>query len=98
MSYDSFSSLPPEEDQQFVVFEQRTVESSKKAQTIGWAVAGGVLLFVLITVFSNWGTLHKPSEEEPAEEEHAAAAPTPPPAPLPTPAAVPTPPPAPAAA
>lgn len=70
MNYESFSSLPPEEERQFVVFEQRTVESAKKANVIGIVVAGAFALLTLIIVMSYWGTLpkNKFGEEEPAAE------------------------------
>ncbi len=37
--YKNFTSLPPEEEQQFVVFEERTNKSLKKAKFIGAIVA-----------------------------------------------------------
>ncbi len=49
MSYQNFTSLPPEQEQQFVVFERQSVESSKKALTLG-LIAGGALGLLLIIV------------------------------------------------
>lgn len=46
MSFSDFSSWPRDQEQSFVVYEQRASESSKKALTIG-AIAG-ILFFVLM--------------------------------------------------
>src|SRR5438876_432598 len=47
MSYMDFSSWPRDQEQQFVVFEQRTSESSKKAMTLGIIVSA---IFLVIGV------------------------------------------------
>ncbi len=52
MNYVDFTSLPPEEEAKFVVFEQRTQESAAKAIKIGAITAGIVGLFLVIVVFS----------------------------------------------
>ncbi len=49
MSYQNFTSLPPEQEQHFVVFERQSVESSKKALTMG-LIAGGALGLLLIII------------------------------------------------
>ena len=46
MSYSNFTSLPPEQEQQFVVFERQSAESSKTAMTMG--IITGVVLFVFL--------------------------------------------------
>ena len=83
MSYSNFTSLPPEEEQQFVVFERRTVEESKRAMTLGW-ISGGVVGLILIVLYFTSDppkTLHADALESdiPAEEEkrQPATAPTP---------------------
>lgn len=46
MSFSDFSSWPRDQEQSFVVYEQRAVESSKKAVTI--ATIAGVAFFLLM--------------------------------------------------
>jgi hypothetical protein len=53
MSYSNFSSLPPEEEQQFVVFERRSVEASRKAMTIGLISSGLLGLFITVLVLTS---------------------------------------------
>ena len=53
MSYSNFSSLPPEEEQHFVVFERRSVEASKKAMTIGLITSGLLGLFITVLVLTS---------------------------------------------
>jgi len=88
MSYESFSSLPPEEERHFAVFEEFTQQNAKRANVIGIVAAlafGGVLVGI---VAAFWGSMPKPKFDEGAEEETAAAsAPAPTPAPAPAPAA-----------
>jgi cytoskeletal protein RodZ len=50
--YRDFSSLPPDKEQQFVVFEKTSVESADKAKKIGMIVSGIFGLVVVIVVFS----------------------------------------------
>ena len=45
--YKDFTSLPPDKESQFIVYEKQSVEASKKAMKIGMIVAG---IFGLITV------------------------------------------------
>lgn len=73
MTYESFSSLPPHEEQQFVVFEQRTAESAKKAMVIGTGVAGSLFLVILIVVIAFWGPLKE--FDAGAEDSPGASAP-----------------------
>ncbi len=52
MHYVDFTSLPPEEEATFVVYEARTQETAKKALKIG-AIVGGILgVLMVIIVFS----------------------------------------------
>ncbi len=48
-----FTSLPPEEEAQFIVYEQRSRYWSKKALTIGSIAAGVFGLLIIIIVFSH---------------------------------------------
>ena len=47
MSYMDFSSWPRDQEQTFVVYEQRTADSSKQALMIGLVAAVGVLVIAL---------------------------------------------------
>ena len=47
MSYTDFSSWPREQEQTFVVYEQRAAESSKKAFMIGAITAAAVFVIAL---------------------------------------------------
>jgi hypothetical protein len=47
MSYSDFSSWPRDQEQAFVVYEQRASESSQKAFTLG-AIIGAAFLFVMV--------------------------------------------------
>ncbi|HUH04965.1 MAG TPA: hypothetical protein VML75_23370 [Kofleriaceae bacterium] len=53
MSYSNFTSLPPDQESTFVVYEQRTQESSKTAMKAG--IIAGAIFFVLtlLIVFSH---------------------------------------------
>lgn len=51
MSYMDFSSWPREQEQSFVVYEQRSVESQKTAFTIGIVVAIAALV-VAVGIFA----------------------------------------------
>lgn len=48
-----FTSLPPEEEAQFIVYEQRTQYWSKKALRIGAIAAGIFGILIIIVVFSH---------------------------------------------
>jgi cytoskeletal protein RodZ len=48
MEYTNFTSLTPEEERTFVVYERRTVETGKKAWTIGAIVGGAFFLLVMV--------------------------------------------------
>lgn len=52
MEYQNFSSLPPEQERSFVVYERTSVEAGKKALTFG-VISGLVFgVFVIALVFS----------------------------------------------
>src|SRR6185503_11466820 len=93
--YQDFSSWQPEQERHFVVFEQRTMESSKRAWTVG-AIAGAAMFFVVIMVVLGFKP-DKSSSEAAAQEgddsmkSEPAPAPAPAPAPTPAPAATPDP-------
>ena len=50
--YQDFSSWQPEQERHFVVFEQRTIESSKRAWTVGAVAAAGFFVLVVMVVLS----------------------------------------------
>ena len=97
MSYMDFSSWPRDQEQTFVVYEQRANESSKKATAVG-IIAALAVLFVMLGIYAgvppetrdmtksmNMSNLTKkstkPSESAPAPAPAPAAAPAPAPAP-----------------
>ena len=100
MSYMDFSSWPREQEQSFVVYEQQSAESSKKAFTAALIAGVGVLVLLVgiyagveperrdMTKDMNMSNLtkkaKKPAEEAPAPKQEAPA-----PAPAPAPAAAP---------
>jgi hypothetical protein len=99
MSFSDFSSWPRDQEQSFVVYEQRNSESSKKAFTLG-SIAGLVFLVLMVGIYAgvepdrrdlskdmNMSNLSKKSRKT-----EAAPAPTPAPAAAPAeaPAAAPT--------
>ncbi len=50
--YKDFSSLPPETEREFVVYEKTSVEAAKKAKIAAMAAAFGFLALVIAIVFS----------------------------------------------
>jgi hypothetical protein len=48
--YVNFTSLPPEQEASFVVYEQKMAESEKKGFTIG-AICGGAFLIVALGIY-----------------------------------------------
>ena len=90
MSFMDFSSWPREQEQSFVVYEQRASESSKKALSVGIAVA--LTWFVLLVgVYFGVQPDHKDMTKgmnmdnlsKRSKKEAPAAAPDPKPAPAP---------------
>jgi hypothetical protein len=105
MSYMDFSSWPRDQEQSFVVYEQQSAESSKKAFTAA-IIAGLAFLLLLVGIYAgvepehrdmtkdmNMSNLTKktaaPKAEAPAPTPAPAAAPAAAPAPAPAPAAAP---------
>ena len=92
MNYQDFSSWQPDKERHFVVFEQHTMESTKKAWTIGMmaGAAFGVLVLIIFFAFPKPKDPHAEGPDEadlPSETRSPAAAPAP--TPTPPPAAVP---------
>jgi hypothetical protein len=50
--YKDFTSLPPEKEQEFVVYEKTSVEAGKKAKIIALVVAASFLALTMGIVFS----------------------------------------------
>jgi hypothetical protein len=83
MEYKNFTSLPPEQEQSFVIYEKTSVESGKKALTIGTicGVAVGVLAIIFYMAFEPPKSSHYVEPESDLPEETAPkAAPAPAPA------------------
>ena len=104
MSYMDFSSWPRDQEQTFVVYEQRATESSRKAIVTG-VVAALAMLFVALGIYAgvppemrdmtkgmNMSNLTKKSSKaaEPAPAPAAAPAPAPAPAPAAAPSTAPS--------
>jgi hypothetical protein len=92
MEYQDFTSLPPEQEQSFIIYERTSSESLKKAMTLGTisGVVVGVLALMLFFSYDAPPNIHaEPMPEDEIEEEAPApkAAPAPTPAPEPEPAA-----------
>jgi hypothetical protein len=47
-SYENFSSLPPNEERQFAIYEERSQLASQQATKLGLIVAGAVAAAVLL--------------------------------------------------
>ncbi len=83
--YQNFTSLSPNEEQAFVVYEQTMQEKSKKATRFG-VIAGAVFFVIVLIIFLSGekpkSRFAEGSEEssEMGSEERAAPAPTPEPA------------------
>jgi hypothetical protein len=58
MSYMDFSSWPREQEQSFIVFEQRANESTKKAYTLG-GIAGVIVLVFMVGIYAGVAPEHK---------------------------------------
>ena len=92
MSYMDFSSWPREQEQSFVVYEQQSAESSKKAFTAA-LIAGLGTLFLLVGIYAGV----EPEKKDVTKDMNmsnltkkattSAPAPTPAPAPAAAPAA-----------
>ena len=89
MSYESFSSMPPEEERHFAVFEEFTQQNAKRANVMGIVAAIGFATLIIGIVAAFWGSIPRPKFDEGAEEPAAAAAPAAAPAPVAAPAPAP---------
>jgi len=92
MSYSDFSSWPRDQEQMFVVYEQRASESGKKAMTLG-VIIGAVFFVIMVGIYagvapdkhditkdmnmSNLTKKTKKAEPAPAPTPAPAAAPAP---------------------
>ena len=47
-SYENFSSMPPNEERQFAVYEEHSQVAAKQATKLGLIVAGAATAFVLL--------------------------------------------------
>lgn len=76
MSYSNFTSLPPEQEQQFVVFERRTQETAKKAMTIGLISSGilGLLIIMVVLTSDPPAAMHQDALESDIPAETTAPA------------------------
>ncbi len=82
MTFQDFSSMPPQDEQQFVPFERKMVETGQKAWRLGGIVAGvfTVVAFIVILAFPAPENPHADAEIETgmaAEPEPAAEEPAP---------------------
>jgi hypothetical protein len=73
---ENFSSFPPEEEQHFVVFEERMKTAERSANRIGLGAALGFGVLLLTIVFAYWGQVKPilpPEEAAPPATERAVA-------------------------
>ncbi|MBL4634004.1 MAG: hypothetical protein JKY56_09030 [Kofleriaceae bacterium] len=90
MEFQNFTSLPPEQEKAFVVFEQQSVQAGKKASMFG-LIAGAVFgVFVIALVMTSEAPENAHAVKAPAtkvgEAKKKAPAPKPAPAPVAAPA------------
>jgi hypothetical protein len=62
-----FTSLPPEKEQEFVVYEKTSVEAGKKAKVIALVVCAAFFVVTMGVVFS-----HEPPKNKMAEDDMGA--------------------------
>lgn len=62
MSFSDFSSWPRDQEQSFVVYEQRASESSKKAFTIG-SIAAAIFFVLAVGIYAGVEPDHKDLSE-----------------------------------
>ena len=85
MEYKNFTSLPPEQEQSFVIYEKTSIESGKKALTLGTICGAVVGVFAIIFYFAfdpPKSSHYVEPESELTEEVAPKAAPAPAPAPV----------------
>ena len=67
--YDSFTSLPPDEERTFLPFEQRMQDASRSATVIGFGLAGAIGVLAVLIIAAFWGPIQQTGfQEEPAAE------------------------------
>jgi hypothetical protein len=68
--YDSFTSLPPDEERTFLPFEQRMQDASRSATVIGFGLAGAIGVLAILIIAAFWGPIQQTGfqEEQPAGE------------------------------
>lgn len=88
MAYQNFTSLPPDEERQFVIYEQTATESRKKAMTLG-AIAGAVVGVFAIIIFLAYDAPRNAHAVDVPSELDEEVVPKPTPAPAPAAAAAP---------
>ncbi len=69
--YKDFSSMPPEEERQFAIYEERSqvAAAQAKKQGIAGAAAVGVLMLLFSAFTWGWGDDAIPDDESPAPSE-----------------------------
>jgi hypothetical protein len=72
--YQDFTSLAPQDEQTFVVYERQMQESLKKGRNVG-AIVGGVLFLLMMGIYFGVSPTHKASEEEATSGEAQKAKP-----------------------
>jgi len=86
---ENFSSFPPEEEQEFAVYEERMQTAVRSANRIGLVVSGILAFVVLLIIFGFWDPDLLKKEHEQFDQQSAAPAATPPSTPAAAPAATP---------
>lgn len=75
MNFENFSSLPPAQEQQFVVYEQRSAESQQKATMLA-IVAAAITLVLSLAVYFGMSPSAEHKTDKPAAEGSTLAKPT----------------------
>jgi hypothetical protein len=88
--YNNFSSLPPHEEQAFIVYEQRTAEAGSKAVTFG-AIAGAIVLVIAVGIYLGIEPRHIDYTKDMNMSNLTKKDSTPDPAPTPAPSTTPAP-------
>ena len=83
MEYQDFTSLPPEQEQSFIIYERTSNESGKKAMTLG-AISGAVVCVIALILFFSYDAAPNAHAVDPVSDiEEEAPAPKAAPAPGP---------------